>query len=136
MSQKIKIVVIDETGQAKDANFFERIKTRSRDLWFSVKSKVMDFVGKVKSWAPTIIVYIPYIVEAVLALMVLAKPFLPNRRDKERDRIDHTYYDPSTGLHWRLKRKLTNRERIELERRRRDGESVGEILSDMNVLSR
>lgn len=54
--------------------------------------------------------------------------------DRERDRIDTTYYDPTTGAHWRLKRSLSNRERMELMRRRRDGEFTEDILDDMNVL--
>lgn len=54
--------------------------------------------------------------------------------DRERDRIDTTYYDPTTGAHWRLKRPLSNRERMELMRRRREGEFTEDILDDMNVL--
>ena len=64
------------------------------------------------------------------------KTFKPTVYEQERKRIDTTYYDPSTGLHWELKRKLTNHEREELDERRRDGESVGEILRDMRVAKR
>ena len=55
-------------------------------------------------------------------------------QDSERYRIDHTYYDPSTGAHWQLRRQLTNGERAELMARRRAGEYTEDILSDMHVL--
>lgn len=55
-------------------------------------------------------------------------------QDSERYRIEHTYYDPSTGAHWQLKRQLSNSERAELMARRRAGEYTEDILSDMRVL--
>ena len=64
------------------------------------------------------------------------KTFKPTVYEQERKRIDRTYYDPSTGLHWELKRKLTNNEREELDQRRRNGEAVGNILRDMGVAKR
>lgn len=46
------------------------------------------------------------------------------------------YYDPSTGLRWRLRHNLSNRENAELTRRKANGEPVDEILRDMRVLKR
>jgi hypothetical protein len=55
---------------------------------------------------------------------------------KERERIDMTYYDPSTGLHWELTRKLTNAERSKLAEAKRNGVPVERVLSAMGVLAR
>ena len=56
------------------------------------------------------------------------------RADKiEEKRRDRDCYDPRTGEHYIARRKLTNDERLELERRYKDGESKGEILRDMGL---
>lgn len=43
-------------------------------------------------------------------------------------------YDRSLGHYWRLKRKLSNREWVDIDRRRRRGERLSDILSEMKVL--
>lgn len=55
---------------------------------------------------------------------------------KNSNRGDRTYRDPRTGIEWRLRRPLKTKERVELERRRQNGELVGEILQDMGVLAK
>ncbi len=57
---------------------------------------------------------------------------LSNTRRTEEKRLE--YYDPHTGAHWQLKRRLTNEERAELMRRQRAGEFTEDILEDMRVL--
>jgi len=52
----------------------------------------------------------------------------------ERNRINHTYYDPHTGHHWDLRRKLSNNDRIEISKRSKDGEDMYDILRSMGVL--
>jgi hypothetical protein len=64
------------------------------------------------------------------------KTFKPTVYEQERKRIDHTYYDPSSGAHYQLKRKLTNKERQELVDRKRNGEKVLDILKEMKVAKR
>lgn len=53
------------------------------------------------------------------------------RAAEDRDKI----YDPHSGIYYNLRRRLTTSEKIELERRSRDGEGYGEILSSMGVLT-
>lgn len=57
-----------------------------------------------------------------------------NRIKSERNRIDHTYYDPSSGMHWELKRKASNNDRAEILRRKAQGDDVYTILRNMNLL--
>jgi len=66
----------------------------------------------------------------------LYKTLKPTVYEQERKRIDHTYYDPSSGAHYQLKRKLTNKERQELVDRKRNGEKVLDILKEMRVAKR
>ena len=55
------------------------------------------------------------------------------RRDKKRD-DDLRVWDPVEGHHWYLRRKLSNSEFLEMERRVRNGEARGQILEQMGVL--
>ena len=56
---------------------------------------------------------------------------------KEEKYLKENYvYDRSRGCYIELRRKLTNRELLELDRRRRNGESLIEILSSMRVTKR
>lgn len=58
------------------------------------------------------------------------------RLKEERYLKDSYVYDRSRGCYIELRRKLTNRELLELDRRKRNGESLIEILSSMRVLKR
>lgn len=62
------------------------------------------------------------------------------RRDKnlkeERYLKENYVYDRSRGCYIELRRKLTNRELLELDRRYRNGESLIEVLSSMRVVKR
>ena len=48
--------------------------------------------------------------------------------------IECDVYDPRTGDHWTSKRPLTNKEKLELERRYGNGERKGDVLNDMRML--
>lgn len=50
-----------------------------------------------------------------------------NHRNKE-------IYDHSTGTYWQLRKKITNNQREQLERRKLNGEKTGQILRSMNLL--
>lgn len=43
-------------------------------------------------------------------------------------------YDRSLGHYWRLRRELTNKEWLEIDQRKKDGERLSDILSEMKVL--
>ena len=43
-------------------------------------------------------------------------------------------YDRSLGHYWRLKRELSNQEWLEIDRRKKTGERLADILASMNVL--
>ena len=79
---------------------------------------------------------VPVIVGAVVAVKRGIRSFGPSQYQKERKRIDTTFYDASTRINWRLKRPLTTDQKIELEKRMRNGELVGDILNSMNMLAR
>ena len=53
---------------------------------------------------------------------------------KEEALKDLYCYDRSLGHYWRLRRELTNQEWLEIDRRKKNGERLSDILSDMRVL--
>ena len=56
-------------------------------------------------------------------------------RIREEQRLKDRYiYDHSSGHYYELKRKLRSSEWIEIDLRKRNGESLGMILRDMRVL--
>lgn len=74
-------------------------------------------------------------VPVVIAGIKSGQSLIVNRRMKtERDRIDHTYYDPSTGFHWELRKKPTNADRAEILRRRKAGQDTYDILRQMGLI--
>ena len=109
----------------------EPTKTEKVKRWFGEKATATKKF--VKEHGREILVAAPAVIAGATGVYKTLKPTV---YQQERKRIDHTYYDPSTRLHWELKRKLTNKEREELDRRRRSGEAVGDILRSMRVAKR
>lgn len=127
-----KIVILKEDGtEDKAAMKKEQIK----ETLVKVKDGVKDFMSSAwnfcKENKEELVVLVPLGLAAATGLKNLRSS---TTRDSERQRIDHTYYDPCTGAHWKLKRQLSNRERSELMARRRNGEYTEDILWDMGVL--
>ncbi len=53
---------------------------------------------------------------------------------KEQDLQDLYCYDRSLGHYWRLRRKLSNKEWVEIDKRKAQGERLADILSELKVL--
>lgn len=53
----------------------------------------------------------------------------------KEERIKNFYcYDRSLGHYWKLKRQLSNREWLAIDKRKANGERLADILDEMNVL--
>ena len=53
---------------------------------------------------------------------------------KDEELHDLYCYDRSLGHYWRLKRELSNKEWLEIDKRKKEGERLADILADMRVL--
>lgn len=53
---------------------------------------------------------------------------------KEKNVKDLYCYDRSLGHYWSLKRELTNREWVEIDQRKKNGERLADILESFKVL--
>lgn len=53
----------------------------------------------------------------------------------KQESIKNLYcYDRSLGHYWRLRRELSNTEWLEIDQRKKNGEKLGDILSELKVL--
>lgn len=53
---------------------------------------------------------------------------------KEQDLKDLYCYDRSLGHYWRLRRELSNKEWLEIDQRKKNGERLSDILAELKVL--
>ena len=122
----MKFVVLDENGQ----EIKPTAKEAATELLKTAKAKAKEALTWAKDHKQECAEY------GALALGVigLVKKARPTQYERERERIDHTYYDPSSGLHWALRRPMTNSERARLQQRKANGEDVYSILSSMRLI--
>lgn len=110
-------------------------KKTAREIFDDVIFKAKETAKKAATWAVDHKDEVTaLVITAVTVCAGIKKVAGKTAIEVERERISHTYYDPSTGLHWQLRRPMTNRERIELSQRKRDGELIEDILDDMRIL--
>ena len=57
-----------------------------------------------------------------------------HRLKMEYRRKDLRFYDPHTRIHWDLKRKLTNNDRVRILDATSKGRRIDEVLREMNLL--
>lgn len=53
---------------------------------------------------------------------------------KEQELKDRYIYDRSLGKYWKTRKTPTTGQQLEIERRKKNGESMGDILSSMRLL--
>lgn len=115
-------------------------KEKIHDTIEEAKFKVTDATTRAKEWvredpqrAITAFSVAAGTIGLAIKIVSLVKPTAAEMHER---RMDKTYYDPSTGMHWDLKRNLTNSDRIEIMERKREGEYTEDILRDMKVLKK
>lgn len=122
---------MDENNKTVDINEFKR-EAKIRKL----KAKVEE----IKNKAVDLITEHPTEALALATTLIGSAVGLARRADRKKDlreqqRLREEYiYDRSLGSYWKTRRKLSNSEKLEIERRRRQGESLGEILRSMRLL--
>lgn len=104
--------------------------------------KAKSFARKAKMTGTKTVRWVEENKELVMVMVPLAiaclktgqSMLVSHRQMSERDRIDRTYYDPSTGFHWELRRKATNADRAEILRRKGQGQQTYAILKEMGLI--
>ena len=88
--------------------------------------KVQDFIECNKELLVPV-----FISGLVIVLKVVVKR---GNLNKEQQLKEEYCYDRSLGHYWALKRSLSNKEWLEIDKRKRNGEKLSDILSEMKVL--
>ena len=101
-----------------------------------IKEKISEKIQQGKEWViehkQAVIILAPIVAKGLTAT---AKTVSKNSTIRKAEKTKEMYcYDPSLGHYWELKRKLSNKEWLEIDRRRTRGERYADILYDMGVL--
>lgn len=110
---------------------FEKEKRRKE-----FKEKIQSKVRRAKYWVmankETVIYLTPIVIGGVTSVVKVVGRYVNTRK---RETVKNLYcYDRSLGHYWRLRRELSNREWLEIDKRKKNGERLADILSEMRVL--
>lgn len=102
----------------------------------TLKEKIEHKLNNAKDWAidnkELLIKVAPVVIGGVRVAAKIAHKQIVLHKTKD---LKELYcYDRSLGHYWQLKRKLSNKEWIEIDKRKANGERLSDILSAMNVL--
>lgn len=126
---EIKVEVVDNS-----------FKDKMKGVWSKTKTWASNRANEAMRWTEDhwhdILKATPIVLSTVAAGIKVAKMIKGSAAEQHEARMSKCYYDPSTGLHWQLKRDMTNDERIELVQRKREGEYTEDILQDMKILKK
>lgn len=111
---------------------FEKKEDRFREF----KDKMSNKLREGKEWVirnkESVIVLAPI---AIGGLTTIVKVVGRRTNLNKQESIKNLYcYDRSLGHYWRLKRELSNKEWLEIDRRKRSGEKLADILEELRVL--
>lgn len=72
---------------------------------------------------------------AIKGVTTVVKVLGKNANLRKEETLKDLYcYDRSLGHYWKLRRELTNKEWLEIDRRKRNGERLSDILEELKVL--
>lgn len=130
MSGKFEYVVVDDRSKE------EKLKDKLNEAKEKVSEKASEAINWTKNNWQAVLAGAAVAIPLATSAVKLVKSLKGSAADRHEERMKNCYYDPSTGLHWDLKRMLSNSERIELMQRKRDGEYTEDILMDMKLLKK
>lgn len=111
-------------------DFKKEAKRRERKANFQRK------INNVKNWAcnnkEIIMLFGPALIGATTTSVKAVNKRM--KLNKEKNLKELYYYDRSLGHYWKLRRGLTNSEYLEIDKRRKNGERLGDILDELKVL--
>lgn len=108
------------------------------DKWNHFKSVAQTSYNRAKAWTVENSDFLMIAVPTVLGVgTAIGKSAVRHHRIAEEQHLKDCYwYDRSSGHYWETRRPLRTSEKLEIERRRDNGESLGYILSSMRLLKR
>ena len=122
-----KVIVID----VKDLNEAGR-KAKFREFKENLKQKANDVKWWLKDNKEMVMVFGPAVIAGVSTVVKTVGKHINLR--KEENLKDLYCYDRSLGHYWQLRRELTNKEWLEIDARKKNGERLADILEELKVL--
>ena len=115
------VAMEDFKREAKKRAFKEKIKTKIQNgKEWCIRNK-----EAVITLAPV----------AIGGVTTIAKVVSKRSNLRKQETLKDLYcYDRSLGHYWRLRRELSNKEWLEIDQRKKNGERLSDILSEMKVL--
>lgn len=133
MENKCRVVdyeeVIGDVKETKKSDLLKKAVNKAKYIWWNIDNWICNNKENIAFVVGTGSVGLTAV--AGLLRAVNNSGFGAKRQKKAKDLV---YWDPSSRHHWTLRRELSNNEWAEVERRRRNGEKLGDILEDMRVL--
>lgn len=127
-----KTEVIDITEQVNQVEPKKKLSQRIKESFVEKGHKVANWT---RDNAEMIKVYGPVIIAvAGGTVKIVSKLASKDRAKREKALKDLYCYDRSLGHYWKLSRELKSSEWLQVNQRRKAGESLGAIFSDMDVL--
>ena len=114
-----------------EINDFRKEKHK-RELKEKVKVKLRSGVEWFNRYRTEILTLTPIVIGGVTTVCKVVGKQL--HQHKEKDLKELYCYDRSLGHYWRLKRDLSNSEWLEIDRRKKNGERLADILAELKVL--
>ena len=90
--------------------------------------KALDWMNENPQATLSIVGSIALLLRASQSLVVSQRVY------SERNRSDRTFYDRHTGYRWQLRRKMNNNDLAIINRRRKDGDDMYDILYDLRLI--
>lgn len=113
---------------------FER-ESKRREFKENVKQKISNAVNFVREHKEEITILSPIIIAGITGVTKVSKGMIRNHNlNKEQDLKELYCYDRSLGHYWKLRKPLSNNDWIAINDRKKNGETLADILSSMNVL--
>lgn len=120
----MKFYVIPDPNETK----FERFKREA-------KAKFHNGVEWFKENKEIVILLAPVAIGGFKVVTTIVRTIGKRANLRKEENIKNLYcYDPSLGHYWALKRELTNTEWVNIDKRRKNGERMSEILEELRVL--
>lgn len=109
---------------------WEKFKYGVRKRWDKLKNFVREKPREAFMIGSVIVVGLDKLFRAIKKF----KELQPTQAELDREWKDTHIYDRSLGMYYPLRRKMTPRECMEFDRRKRAGEPTGHILESMRLL--
>ncbi len=117
----MKIYVLPDPNETRFQRFKREAKAKCEEIG--------DWLNRNKE---TLLVLTPVVIGSVTTVIKVVGKRVNLHKEEA---VKNMYcYDRSLGHYWRLRRELSNKEWVEIDQRKKNGERLSDILTELKVL--